>query len=138
MHLLTSQKALDKVDHYLLGHCLIKQNISPDLILTVLHYLRNQTARACWNDVKGDYKYVDKGVCQGGILSPFLFKLYIDDLLNRLSGTNVGCKLGLLRMNVLAYADDLILVADSLNHLECLYEVLDQGINDLKLTINKK
>ena len=99
-------KAFDKVDHYLLGQCLIKQNISLDLILTILHYLRNQTARVCWKDIKGDYKYVDKGVRQGGIQSPFLFKLYIDDILNKLSSTNVGCKLGLSKMNVLAYADD--------------------------------
>ena len=59
---------------------------------------------------------MENGVHQGGILSPFLFKLYIDGILNKLSGTNVRCKLGLLRMNVLAYTDDLILVAGSLNH----------------------
>ena len=40
-------------------------------------------------------------------------------------------------MNALAYSDDLILVADSLNHLENLYDILDQGIKDLRLTINK-
>ena len=54
-----------------------------------------------------------------------------------LSNTDVGCKYGLLRMNVLAYADDIVLVADSLDHLDQLYGILDEGVKALNLEINK-
>ena len=100
-------------------------------------YLRNQSGRVCWNQYKGNYMFLEKGVRQGGILSPFLFKLYIDDLLTRIVEEDIGCKLGILRMNVLAYADDLVLLADTKGNLSCLYKLLIDGLNSLELTMNK-
>ena len=34
---------------------------------------------------------VTNGVCQGGVLSPFLFAVYLDNLLCELSLSGVGC-----------------------------------------------
>ena len=42
-----------------------------------------------------------------------------------------------MRMNILAYADDMVLVADSKDSLELLYSRLQDRINVLKLMINK-
>ena len=78
-----------------------------------MHYLRNQSARIIWNNIKGEYINIEKGVRQGGILSPLLFKLYIDDVLNDISNLDIGCKLGIVRLNILAYADDFVLMANS-------------------------
>ena len=130
-------KAFDKVDHFLLGQKLLERNIPPDLVLLLMQYLRNQQARVCWNEGRGHYSYIDKGVRQGGILSPFLFKLYIDDLIEKISLVNSGCRLGFVRMNILAYADDLVLISDSKDSLEILYKILDMEIRKLKLIINK-
>ena len=102
-----------------------------------MRYQRNQRARVCWNGSQGQYSYIDKGVRQGGILSPFLFKFYIDGIINKISNTNKGCKLGLVRINIIAYADDLVLLCDSKNSLEAIYEILDEDIKNLKLMINK-
>ena len=89
-------KAFDRVDHFLLGEQLIQENIPPDIILILLNYLRNQAARVCWNEAKGDYVNINKGVRQGGILSPFLFKLYLDKVLGDISEINKGCRLGIM------------------------------------------
>ena len=48
---------------------------------------------------------------QGGVISPVLFCIYIDDLLKRLSASGVGCCLGSNFVGALAYADDIVLVA---------------------------
>ena len=85
----------------------------------------------------GREKLVNKGVRQGGILSPFLFKLYIDDLITLISSENTGCRLGFLRMNIIAYADDLALLADSKENLSQLYNILRVGLENLKLILNK-
>ena len=74
---------------------------------------------------------------QGGILSPILFKLYIDDIINDVCAENVGCKLGLLRMSILAYADDIVLIAGTNDELSKLYKALETGVNERKLLINK-
>ena len=130
-------KAFDKVDHFLLHQQLLDRNLLPDIEFIVMHYLRNQSARVCWNKMYGTEKPVNKGVRQGGILSPFLFKLYIDDLITLISSKDIGCRLGFLRMNMIAYADDLVFLADSKEHLSQLYNILRSGSENLKLILNK-
>ena len=130
-------KAFDMVDHLILGEQLLDRNIPPDIVFIIMHYLRNQRARICWSDSKGPYLNIDKGVRQGGILSPFLFKLYIDDVIHKLSSQSVGCQLGFLRANIIAYADDLVILSDTLEHLEYLYSILEEGLSNLKLLMNK-
>ena len=71
------------------------------------------------------------------MLSPFLFKLYIDEALTEISANEIGCRLGILRINISEYADDLVLVADNENNLATLYDVLNDKIRHLQLAINK-
>ena len=57
---------------------------------------------------------VSRGVQQlGGIISPILFALYIDDLLYELEQSGVGCFWDDQFVGALAYADDLTLLAPS-------------------------
>jgi len=51
--------------------------------------------RVLWAGLVSDYFYVSNGVKQGGVISPILFCVYIDDLLLILSSLGVGCYLGL-------------------------------------------
>ena len=130
-------KAFDTVDHFQLGQMLLQRNVPPDIALFLIHYLRNQRARIVWNGLTGEYRNIEKGVRQGGILSPLLFKLYIDDVLQEIAQTNIGCRLGILRINILAYADDLVLLAATLCQLNQLYKILENKFKQLKLNINK-
>ena len=130
-------KAFDNVDHFILGKILIQRNIPPDIVLLIMYYLRNQEARIVWSDRKGRYCTIEKGVRQGGILSPLLFKLYVDDVLREITESGVGCRLGILRVNVLAYADDIVLLADTHDHLNTLYNLLKTKLTDKHLLINQ-
>jgi len=51
------------------------------------------------------------GVKQGDVLSPVIFTVYTDGLLVKLSNANVGCYVGEVFVGVLAYADDIVLLA---------------------------
>ena len=73
-------------------------------------YVTQQACHACvsWAGIISDYFSVHNGVRQGGVLSPILFCVYINNLLQRLSSSGVGCYLGTNFAGT--YADDIALV----------------------------
>ena len=129
-------KAFDKVDHFKLGEILMKENVPIDIVFIIMHYLRNQSAKVVWNDASSDYRPIEWGVRQGGILSPFLFKLYINSVLDSISNLEEGCTMGLFKFNILAYADDIALVASSVAHMNTLYKRLKCEMKNIGLQIN--
>ena len=110
-------KAFDNVDHFKLGWILLDGGIPEDIVQILMIYLGNQLVRINWNDQKDDYKVLNSGVRKGGIISPFLFKLYVENILSDLNNNNCGCFFGLTRIAVVAYTDDIVLLADSHNDL---------------------
>ena len=62
------------------------------------------------------------GVKQDGVLCPILFCIYIDDLLAGLENLGYGCFIGKLFYGVLAYANDINLLAPSLNTLRVMLD----------------
>ena len=51
------------------------------------------------------------GTRQGSVLSPYFFGVYIDELLQMLRRSGVGCYIGGRFFGAMGYADDLILLA---------------------------
>jgi hypothetical protein len=62
-----------------------------------------------WNGVSSKQFPIKIGVKQGGILSPVLFAVYVDGLLNRRSNAEVGRYAGSKCLSALAYADDFVI-----------------------------
>ena len=130
-------KAFDRVDHFKLGHKLLENNVPVDLVYFIMHYLRNQLVKVKWKDASSSYSHLETGVRQGGIISPFLFNVYINDIINDIASTNCGCMMGITRLNILVYADDIVLLAQSITEMERLYSKLCNSIDNLKLSVNK-
>ena len=79
---------------------------------------------------------VTNGVRQGGILSPYLFNVYVDELSEELNKCNVGCNLNGHLINHIMYADDLVLISPSSAQL--LHECEKCGTRyDLKYNAKK-
>ena len=66
---------------------------------------------------------VSNGVRQGGILSPYLFCIYVDELSKMLNNVHVGCFVGTMLVNHLMYADDLVLLSPSAAGLSILLSI---------------
>ena len=69
-----------------------------------------------------DWFQIGKGVCQGCILSPCLFNLYVDYIMRNagLEEAQAGIKTAGRNINNLRYADDTILMAESEEELKSL------------------
>jgi len=107
---LDATKAFDRVDYSKLFRLLIRRKV-PSLILRFLlrMYLSNAIC-VDWNGVRSSVFNIVNGVKQGGVISPVLFCVYVDDLLCMLAKSNVGCYIGTYLLGALAYADDIVLV----------------------------
>ena len=57
---------------------------------------------------------------QGGVLSPYLFSIFIDDLVKYVIKASVVCRIRVICTAIFLYADDVILLAPSVCALQSL------------------
>ena len=82
---------------------------------------------------------IGNGTRQGGVISPYLFARYIRKLLGSVRNTGIGCFVGNVCMNILAYADDIVVLAPSWHALQTLLNVLHSQsiLIDMCCNVNK-
>ena len=87
-----------------------------------------------WGKNSSTYFNVSNGVHQGGVLSPKMFAIFIDDLSLDLAMCPSGCYIDYQCMNHVMYSDDICLLAPSAIGLQRMLDVcLDFSIrNDIK------
>ena len=71
-----------------------------------------------WNGEISDPFQTETGVKHGGVLSPILFCVYIDELLRRIDSSGLGCHIGHLLYAGVCYADGVGLLAPSVQALQ--------------------
>ena len=76
-----------------------------------------------WGQAMSDYFTISDGVRQGGILSPRLFAVYVDDLSKQLIDARSGCSIEHQCINHVMYADDICILAPSALGLQKLLDV---------------
>jgi len=72
---------------------------------------------------------IKKGVLLGGILSPWLFNIFIDDLVRSLND---------ISFDVLAYADDMAMICRNREELDKVIDLLEEWSNLNGIAVNKK
>ena len=86
----------------------------------------NQECSVRWGSEHSNYFNVSNGVKQGGVISPILFSCYIDKLFSQLEHSGLGCHVGASYAGAFGYADDIALVAPSLQSLRKMISICEQ------------
>ena len=78
------------------------------------------------------------GVRQGGVLSPLLFDVYVNELSELLNKSGIGGNLGGTLINHMLYADDICIVSLSSSGLQHLLNICSDYCERHNLTFNAK
>ena len=120
---LDASKAFDRVNHKLLFKKLSNRNVPACFVRLLTYWYSTQCMKVRWGNVSSSAFTVSNGVRQGGVLSPYLFSLYMDDLSRKLNSVQSGCFVGSSLLNHLMFADDLCVFSLSVNGLQKLVNV---------------
>ena len=131
-------KAFDCVDHNKLWKILKEMGIPDHLTCLLRNLYAGQEATVRTGHGKTDWFQVGKGVCQGCILSPCLFKLYAEYIMRnaRLGEAQAGIKIAGRNINNLRYAYDTTLMAESEKELKSLLMKVKKESEKVGLKLN--
>jgi hypothetical protein len=106
-------------------------NFPPYIVHTISSYLRGQTFEASFQTATPSRRRIRAGVANGGLISPVLFTLYVNDMPS--SSHHVDLAL---------YADDNAIIATSckptllVSYLESYLNDLQRWLSDWRIAIN--
>ena len=132
-------KAFDNVDFWLLFYNMIDNEPSSKRCVAtrlLAYWYSNQQMFIRWQNATSESFKIYNGVRQGGLLSPYLFRFYIRDLIDRVTKLNIGCNYFGTSINLLAYADDMVLIAPSWFGLQSLLKVVELSANEINMSFN--
>ena len=131
---LDANKAFDMVDHCKLFSILTKRGLPSPIIRFISSWYQKQEMKVQWGSSLSNGFSVSNGVRQGGVLSPYLFAVYLDGLLE----DGVGCYWGSSFVGALAYADNVVLLAPCASALRCMLSICSTFASHHGLVFNAK
>ena len=102
---------------------MLQKSLPVWIVKLIAFWYTKQMVMIRWGSAVSNSFNVSNGIKQGGLLSPYLFNLYVDDLSCRLNDSGVGCMAGITFVNHLSYADDMVLIAPSRRALQALLNI---------------
>ena len=129
---LDAKTAFDVVSHNSLMRKLFNAGVEGKLWSLIMNFHQDASSVVKWEGRFSSTFPILQGVRQGGILSADLYKLYVNQLLNRLEYNSTGGRIGDIVCNAPTCADDLSTLSDSERSLQVLcniaydYSVMEQ------------
>ena len=126
-------KAFDRVNHYALLIKLMEREI-PNQIINILNtWFSISITCINWDRHVSKFLKLSAGVRQGGVLSPLLFAIFIDGIIQKAADCNSGCFASFMFVNIFIYDDDIILLAPTVTELQCLLNVCESELVKLDM-----
>ncbi len=131
-------KAFDTILHESIRMGLIRKGVPEDIQGVIFDLYRD--AKTTISNGKGKTREINinSGVKQGCPLSPLLFNIVMDELVDHLQTLNIGFTIENSKLCIMAFADDLVLVTDSYADMEVLINECEKFFDSKGLSVNAK
>ena len=132
-------KAFDRIDRQFLWDKLDKIGV-PGKMLSALRCLYSNV-QCCVNvnGVRTDYFNVTSGLKQGCLLSPLLFNLFTNDLVQELKKSGCGVDAGTdEKLCVLCYADDIVCIGEQEEDVQTMLNIIHKWCQTWSMSVNTK
>jgi len=134
------EKAYDRVDRIKLWEVLREYEIEDKVIEGIRSFYRNSRACVRINRMETSFFEVNNGLRQGCVMSPGLFNLFIDKVVRLMEREGKGVRMrdqhDIWNVNMLLYADDVVLLSESQRDLKVLVDEFVKCCDELGLRVN--
>jgi hypothetical protein len=131
-------KAFDKMSHEGLFLKLMDRLVPVCLLNVLEHWFNICITCVRWGSSYSNFFRLACGVRQGGVLSPHLFSVYIDDIVNSVAKSKSSISFNFVCMSIFLYADDILLISPSVSLLQNLVNIVENDLLQLDMSINPK
>jgi hypothetical protein len=131
-------KAFDRMNHFALYLQLMKRQVPVNLLCIFELWFSLSISCVKWDSHLSRFFTLTAGVRQGGVLSPILFSIYIDDIVAKVKAVNTGCYISMLCCSIFLYADDIVLLSPSITGLQLLIDTCEKELDNIDMLINVK
>ena len=126
-------KAFDSVSHQPIRKGLARKGIPPAFIEGIMDMYKRLTTKIRVGSQTTRTIDINSGLKQGCPLSPLLFNLIMDELLERLKKKKIGIQIGEELITDMAFANDLVLATKHNSHItialkECELLFMEKGL----------
>lgn len=128
-------KAFDSIEHENIWYCLKNQGVDQKYIRIIKNVYINSTAKIKLEKEGKEIK-INRGVRQGDPLSPKLFTAVLEGIFRELSWDHYGLNINGERLSHLRFADDIVLFAETKEHLQNMIIDLERESQKVGLTMN--
>ena len=104
----------------------------------IISWYSDLSCRVKWGEHFSEWFAISAGVRQGGVLSPDLYCLYVDDLIDNLKKLGKGCHLFNRFAATFFYADDMCVLAPSMKGLETMLKLCESYCLEWDIALNAK
>jgi hypothetical protein len=129
-------KAFDRVNHFALFHKLIDVGVPLYILNVLINWHCKLAGCVRWLGSMSDMFAIKSGVREGGIISPWFFNLYVNNLITRLKNSGLGCHLCSEFVGCLFFADDILLLSGSMLQLQSMLNICVEYGEEFDLKFN--
>ena len=118
------KKAFDRVSRPWVWHKMHKMGLRGKIWRTIINMFSNIRGRVKVDDIFSQLFSIETGVVQGSRLGPTLFSLFINELIQEVKSTTQGATFSNgTRLQILCFADDILLISDTPDDLQKMVDV---------------